>query len=197
MNLLLLIAIAAVSWRIYSYLEESRQTEEQAEELWMKAAVTAAPAQEPEEKIASGPAPEQPRTEASAEKREAARAEETTPRLASEQLWTEEPAEQAEAARAEETTPRLAPEQPRAEEPAEQAEAARTEGRPEEKTPRSAEPENLPQRPNQGSPIRPIFRLPLISRCFRRSIRRSSPGCIFRIWRLTCRWFARRITAII
>ena len=44
-NLLFLAAIAAVGWKIYDYLNDSRQTTELAEELWEEAVITAAPVQ--------------------------------------------------------------------------------------------------------------------------------------------------------
>ena len=42
-NLLFIAAIAVVGWKIYDYLNDSRQTTELAEELWEEAAITAAP----------------------------------------------------------------------------------------------------------------------------------------------------------
>ena len=43
-NLLFIAAIAAVGWKIYDYVNDSRQTAELAEELWEQAAITAQPA---------------------------------------------------------------------------------------------------------------------------------------------------------
>ena len=45
-NLLFIAAITAVGWKIYDYVNDSRQTTELAEELWEQAAITAAPSTE-------------------------------------------------------------------------------------------------------------------------------------------------------
>ena len=44
-NLLFIAAIAAVGWKIYDYLNDSRQATELAEELWEEAVITAIPTQ--------------------------------------------------------------------------------------------------------------------------------------------------------
>ena len=43
-NLLFVAAIAVVGWKIWDYVNDSRQTTELAEELWEQAAITAEPA---------------------------------------------------------------------------------------------------------------------------------------------------------
>ena len=47
-NFLFIAAIAVVGWKIYTYVSDSRETTELAEDLWSRAAMTAAPAAEAE-----------------------------------------------------------------------------------------------------------------------------------------------------
>ena len=61
-NLVFIAAIAAVGWKIYDYVSDSRETTELAEALWEEAAITAEPEQKAVAAVPDLPADETGKT---------------------------------------------------------------------------------------------------------------------------------------